>query len=65
MYKDITVFKKDYHPTTNMVKDERGFILVRPHKIVNRWKNYLSVIECDVRETEIHTAEPSVPDDTA
>jgi hypothetical protein len=30
-------FKKDFQPRTNLVKDERGDLLVDPHKIVNRW----------------------------
>jgi hypothetical protein len=35
-------------------------------KILNRWKNYFSIIKLhrisDVRQIEIHTAEPLVPD---
>jgi hypothetical protein len=39
-------FKKGYQPRTNLVKDERGDLLVVVHKILNRWKNYLSAVEC-------------------
>jgi hypothetical protein len=39
-------FKKVYQPRTNVVKDERSDLLADPHKTVNRWKNYLSAIEC-------------------
>jgi hypothetical protein len=53
-----------------LVKDERGDLLADPHKIWNRWKNYF----CEllnvhglggVRQTEIHTAEPFVPEPSA
>jgi hypothetical protein len=36
----INEFKKGYKPRTNLVKDEKGDLLVDPHKIVNRWMNY-------------------------
>jgi hypothetical protein len=43
---------------------------VEPHKILNRWKNYfcqlLNVCGAGgVRQTEIHTAEPFVPEPSA
>jgi hypothetical protein len=40
LYRGINEFKKGYQPRTNLVKDERGNLLVDPHKILNRWKNY-------------------------
>jgi hypothetical protein len=40
LYKGINEFKKGYKPRTNLVKDEKGDLLVGPHKIVNRWMNY-------------------------
>jgi hypothetical protein len=51
---------------TNLEKDERGDLLADPHKIVNRWKNYFCQLlnvhgAGGVRQTEMHTAEPSVP----
>jgi hypothetical protein len=36
----INEFEKGYQPRTNLVKDERGNLLMDPHKILNRWKNY-------------------------
>jgi hypothetical protein len=50
-----------------LVKDERGNLLVDPHKILNRRKNYfcqlLNVLGMGgVRQTEMHTAEPFVPE---
>jgi hypothetical protein len=51
---------------TNLVKDETGDLVADPHKILNRWKNYfcqpLNVhVAGGVRQTEMHTAEPLVP----
>jgi hypothetical protein len=53
-----------------LVKDERGDLLADPHKILNKWKNYFCQLlnvhgECGVRQTEMHTAEPFVPEPTA
>jgi hypothetical protein len=40
LYRGINEFKKGYQPRTNLVMDERGDLLLDPHKILNRWKNY-------------------------
>jgi hypothetical protein len=53
-----------------LVKDERGNLLVDPHKISNRWKNYfcqlLSIhMAGGVRQTKMITAEPSVSEPSA
>jgi hypothetical protein len=42
----INDFKRGYQPRSNSVKDENGDLLVDSHNILNRWKNYYSVIEC-------------------
>jgi hypothetical protein len=47
--------------------DEKGDLLADSHNILNRWKNYFSQLlnvhrVSDVRQIEIHTAEPLVPD---
>jgi hypothetical protein len=49
------------------VKDENGDVLADSHKILYRWKNCFSQLlsvhnVCDVRQIEVHTAEPLVPD---
>jgi hypothetical protein len=49
------------------VKNENGDLLADSHYILNRWKNYISPLlkvyrVSDVRQIEIHTAEPLVPD---
>jgi hypothetical protein len=48
------------------VKDENGDMLADSHNILNRWKNYFSQLlnvhnVSDVRQIEVHTAEPLVP----
>jgi hypothetical protein len=53
-----------------MVKEENGDLLADSHSILNRWKNYfcqlLNVHGINgVRQTEIHTAEPLVPEPTS
>jgi hypothetical protein len=70
LYRGTNEFKKGYQPINNLVKDERGDLLADPHKILNRWKNYfcqlLNVYRAgEVRQTEMHTAEPFVPDPCA
>jgi hypothetical protein len=70
MYRGITEFKKGYQPKTNLVKDERGHLLVDPQKILTRWKNYFCQLLNEqgpggIRQAEIHTAEPFVPQPSA
>ena len=70
MYRGISDFKKDYQPRTNIVKDEKGDLVADSHSILARWRNHfsqlLSIHEVnDVRQTELHTAEPLVPEPSA
>jgi hypothetical protein len=70
LYRDINEFKKGYQPRTNLVKDERCDLLADPNKILNRWKNYFCELlnlhgAGGVRQTEIHIAEPFVPEPSA
>jgi hypothetical protein len=67
LYRGINEFKKGYHPRTNLVKKERGNLLTDPHKIMVRLKNYFYQLlnvhgACGVRQTEMHAAEPFVPE---
>jgi hypothetical protein len=60
------IFKKVYQPGTNIVKVEKGDFITDFHSILARWSNHfsqlLNVLEVNnVRQTEIHTAEPLVP----
>jgi hypothetical protein len=65
LHRGINGFKKGYQPRNNLVKNENGDLLVDSHNILNRWKNYFSQLlnghnVSDVRQTEVHTAEPLV-----
>jgi hypothetical protein len=46
LYRGINEFMKGYQPRTNLVKDENGDLLADSYTILNRWKNYFSLIEC-------------------
>jgi hypothetical protein len=70
LYRGTNEFKKGYQPRTNLVKDERGDLLADPHKILRRWKNYFCQLlnvrgAGGIRQTEMHTAEPFVPEPSA
>jgi len=63
---DTNEFKKGYNPTTNIVWDDKGDLIVDCHSILARWRNHFSQPltiheDNDVRPTELHTAEPPVP----
>jgi hypothetical protein len=67
LYSGINDFKKRYQPRTIIVKDEKGDLFADSHNIMVRWRNYFSKIltahgVSDVRQAEIHTAEPLVPE---
>jgi len=66
----ISVFKKGYQPRTNIVKDEKGDLFAYSYSFVARWRNHFSQqLDVrgvnDVRQTEIHTAEPLVAEPSA
>ena len=42
LYRNISDFKKDYQPSTNIVKDEKGDLVADSHIILARWKNSFS-----------------------
>jgi len=70
LYRDITDFTKGYQPRTNILKDEIGDLVADSHSVSARWRNHLSQIlnihgVNDVSQTEIHTAEPLVPEPNA
>jgi hypothetical protein len=46
IYRGRNLFKRGYQPRNNLVKDENGDLLAESNNILNRWKNYFSVIEC-------------------
>jgi hypothetical protein len=66
LYRGINQFNRGYQLRNNLVKDENGDLLADSHNILNRWKNYFSQLldvhnVSDVRQIEVHTAEPLVP----
>jgi hypothetical protein len=70
LYRGINEVKKEYQPRTRIVKDEKGDLFTDSHSIMVRWRNYFSQIlnvhgVSDVRQAEIHTAEPLVPEPSA
>jgi hypothetical protein len=67
LYRGISYYKKGYQPRTNIVKGEKGDSVADSHNILARWRKHFSQLFCvhgvdDVRQTEIHTAEPLVPE---
>jgi hypothetical protein len=61
----INELKKGYQPRSNLVKDENGDLFADSNRILNRWKSHFSQLfnvhnVTDVRQIEIHTAEPLV-----
>jgi len=70
LYRGINDFKKGYQPRSIIVKDEKGELVADPHSIMARWRNYFSHLlnvheDNDVRQAEIHTVEPLVPEPRA
>ena len=70
LYRGISDFKKGYQPRTNIVKDDKGDLVADAHSILARWWNYFFQIlnihgVNDIRQTEVHTAEPLVPEPSA
>jgi hypothetical protein len=67
LYRGINNFKKGYQPRTNVEKDKKGDLVADCHSILARWRNhFFQLLNAhgvnDVRQTEIHTAEPLVPE---
>ena len=65
-----SVTKKGYQPRTNIVKVEKDDLVTDSHSILARWRNHFSQLLNihginDVRQTEIHTTEPLVPEPSA
>jgi hypothetical protein len=70
LYRGINEFKRGYQPRINVVKDEKGDLVADSHSILARWRNHFSRLlnihgVNYVRQTEVHTAEPLVPEPSA
>jgi hypothetical protein len=69
LYRSISGLKKGYEPRTNtcILKDEKGDLVADSHIILARWRSCFSQLLSvhgvnDARQTEIHAAEPLVPE---
>jgi hypothetical protein len=66
LYRGTNEFKKGYQPRINITKYENANLLADPQNVLNRRKNYfnqvLNVHGVHVRQMDIHTAEPLVPE---
>jgi hypothetical protein len=67
LYRGINEIKKVYQPIINIIKDENGNLIADPQSVLNRWKFFFNqVINVhglhDLTQTNIHTAEPLVPE---
>jgi hypothetical protein len=67
-FRGISNVKKGYQSINNLVIDENDDLLADSHNILNSCKNYFyhqSNVQVhgvsDVRQIEVHTAEPSAP----
>jgi hypothetical protein len=70
LYRGINDFKKGYQPRTNVIKDEKGDLVVDSHNILARQRNHFSQLLNlrglnHFRQTEVPTAEPLVPEPSA
>ena len=70
LYRGFNDFNKGYQPRTNIVKDDKRDLVAESHSILvtcrNSFPEILNVHGVnDVRQTEIHTAEPLVPKPSA
>ena len=67
MYRGISDFKKGYQPITNIVKDEMCDLVTDSHSNLAKWSYLFSQLfnTYGVTQTEIHRAEPLVPESTA
>jgi hypothetical protein len=67
VYRSINEFKKKYQPRIKIIKDKNGNLLADLQNVLNRWKNLFDqVLKVhgfhDVRQMDIHTAEPLMPE---
>jgi hypothetical protein len=69
-YNGISDFKKSYQPRTKIVKDGKDDLITDSHSISHWWRKQFSHLFNthginDVRQTEIHTAQPLIPEPSA
>ena len=71
-YRGINDFKKGYQPRTIILvlRNEKGDLVTDSHSVLARWMNHFCQLfnahgVNDVRQTEIYTAQPLVPEPSA
>jgi hypothetical protein len=67
LYRGINEVEKGYQPRINIIKNENGNLLKDPQSVLNRCKTFFNQVlnvrgVHDVRQTDIQTAEPLVPE---
>jgi hypothetical protein len=67
LYRGINEFKEGYKPRINIIKDKNANLPADPQNVLNKWKHYFNHVVnvhgvYDVRQMDIHTAEPLVPE---
>ena len=70
LFRGIRYFKKGFQIRINIVKDEKDDLVADCHSTLARWRKYFSQLlnvhgDNDVRQAEIHTAEPLVSEPSA
>ena len=70
LYRGISDFRTNYQPRTDILKDQKSDLVTDSDNILAMWRNHFSQLlnihrVNDVRQTEIHTAEPLVPEPSA
>ena len=70
MYSGISYFNKGYEARTKTVRYKKGDLFTDSHSILTRWRNHFSQLfnvhgVIEVRQREIHTAEPLGPEPSA
>jgi hypothetical protein len=62
----LSDYKYGYQTRSNIVKDGKGGLVTYSHSILARWRNHFSellyVHGVNVRQREIHTSDPLVPE---
>jgi hypothetical protein len=70
LYRGISDFKKAYQPRTKIVKNGKDDLITDSHSILRRCRKHFSQLLSiyginDVRQTEIRTAQPLLPEPSA
>jgi hypothetical protein len=65
LYRGRNEYKKGCQTLINIIKDGNGNLIADPHSVLNRWKRFFKLNVHgvhDVRQMDMHTALPLVPE---